>query len=121
MPAAVDLPRARHLPARSPLVRHGNRLAAWPLGRILADEPVPLARAVDLFGQVLAAIAAAHRSGVLHGDVKTDNFLVEAIDGADHVTLIDFGLAQVICAPPRADLEHGEISISGTRITWRPR
>lgn len=85
-----------------------------PLGRVLAEEPVPLVRAVDLFGQVLAAIAAAHRSGILHGDVKTDNFLVEATDGADHVTLIDFGLAQMIGAPPRTDLKQGEIVISGT-------
>ena len=85
-----------------------------PLGRILADEPVPLMRAIDLFGQVLAAIAATHRSGIFHGDVKTDNFLVEAIDGADHVTLIDFGLAQMIGAPSRTDLEQGEIVVSGT-------
>ena len=85
-----------------------------PLGRILGDEPVPLMRAIDLFDQVLAAIAAAHRSGILHGDVKTDNFLVEAIDGTDHVTLIDFGLAEEIDAPPRSELEHGEVVISGT-------
>jgi hypothetical protein len=57
---------------------------------------------------------ATHRSGILHGDVKSDNFLVELIDGADHVTLIDFGLAQAFPVPASADQDHGEITISGT-------
>ncbi|HEX8106514.1 MAG TPA: serine/threonine-protein kinase [Kofleriaceae bacterium] len=85
-----------------------------PLGRIIADEPIPLSRAIDLFDQVLRALAATHRSGILHGDVKSDNFLVEIGDGVDHVTLIDFGLGQAIAAPARVDRDHGEILISGT-------
>jgi hypothetical protein len=85
-----------------------------PLGRIIADEPVPLPRAFDLFDQVLGALAATHRSGIIHGDVKSDNFLVEAVNGLDHVTLIDFGLAQVIAEHAHSDPERGDIMISGT-------
>ncbi len=85
-----------------------------PLGRIIADEPMPLPRVLDLFDQVLGALAVTHRSGIVHGDVKSDNFLVEIVNGIDHVTLIDFGLAQVIAASARIDLEQGEIMISGT-------
>lgn len=91
-----------------------EHVAGRPLGRILADEPVPMARVVDLFGQVLAALAATHRSGVVHSDIKTDNFLVTAVDGADHVTLIDFGLAQVMGAARCDDGEGAEALISGT-------
>ncbi len=85
-----------------------------PLGRIIADEPISLSRALDLFDQILHAIAATHHSGIVHGDVKSDNFLVELVDGVDHVTLIDFGLAQAVATPARVDPEHDEIMISGT-------
>ena len=85
-----------------------------PLGRIIADEPVPLPRALDLFDQVLGALATTHGSGVIHGDIKSDNFLVEIVNGIDHVTLIDFGLAQVIAASARIDVEQGEVMVSGT-------
>lgn len=85
-----------------------------PLGRVIADEAIPLPRALDLFDQVLCALAATHHSGILHGDVKSDNFLVELVEGVDHVTMIDFGLAQPIAAPSGVDLQHGEVTISGT-------
>lgn len=85
-----------------------------PLGRIIADEPISLSRALDLFDQVLHAVAATHHSGIVHGDVKSDNFLVELVDGVDHVTLIDFGLAEAVATPARVDRESSEIMISGT-------
>ncbi len=66
-----------------------------PLGRLIAEEPLPLARAIGLMSQILSALDAAHASGVVHADVKSDNFLVESLDGGDHVTLIDFGLARM--------------------------
>lgn len=84
------------------------------LGEVIADEAMPLSRAVDIMTQVLAAIAAVHDSGVIHADIKSDNFLVERVDGADRVTLIDFGLARVEAAPVCPDLEDGEVMVSGT-------
>jgi serine/threonine protein kinase len=84
------------------------------LGRIIADESISLPRALDLFDQVLRALAATHRNGIVHGDVKSDNFLVELVEGVDHVTLIDFGLARAIAPPASVDQDHDEIMISGT-------
>jgi len=81
---------------------------------VIAEESIPLARAVDLVDQILAALAATHAAGVIHGDVKSDNFLVESIDGRDHVTLIDFGLARIAGASGDCDQEAGEVMVSGT-------
>ncbi|MCA9673869.1 MAG: serine/threonine protein kinase, partial [Myxococcales bacterium] len=53
------------------------------------EAPMPMARVVDLIGQLCAALAAAHRAGVLHRDVKPDNVIVE--DG--RAVLTDFGVA----------------------------
>jgi serine/threonine protein kinase len=84
------------------------------LGQVIADDAMPLARAVDIMTQALAAIAAVHDSGVIHADIKSDNFLVSRIAGTDRVTLIDFGLARVEAAPVCPDLEDGEVMVSGT-------
>ena len=57
--------------------------------------PLPAARALDMLAQILSGLAAAHRAGILHRDLKPDNVLL-ADDG--RVKLGDFGLARAISA-----------------------
>ena len=52
-------------------------------------------RAFAIAAQIVAGVAAIHREGVLHGDLKSTNVLV---DDNDRVTIIDFGLARSIDA-----------------------
>ncbi|ANY24074.1 protein kinase domain-containing protein [Gordonia terrae] len=61
------------------------------LRKLLADGPLPAARAVAILGQVASALDAAHRGGLVHRDIKPDNILVDADDFA---YLVDFGIAQ---------------------------
>ncbi|BAX91267.1 serine/threonine-protein kinase PknD [Mycobacterium shigaense] len=53
------------------------------------DGPMSPERAVRIVEQVAAALEAAHRSGLVHRDVKPSNLLMV---GDDFVYLIDFGL-----------------------------
>jgi serine/threonine protein kinase len=85
-----------------------------PLGRVISEQSILLVRALDVFAQILSAIGAVHHSGVIHADVKSDNFLVESIDGQDHVTMIDFGLAQFSGRSTQLTGEDGELVVSGT-------
>jgi serine/threonine-protein kinase len=89
-----------HHPQAVTVLDHGYQRDGTPFivmehvpGRLLSkigDVSVP--RALKLVDQLLDILAAAHASGVVHADVKSDNVIV---DDEDRVTLIDFGLARV--------------------------
>ncbi|HEY0169026.1 MAG TPA: Stk1 family PASTA domain-containing Ser/Thr kinase [Jatrophihabitans sp.] len=71
-------------------------------GRTLRDllrerGALPPALAVSIMEPVLGALAAAHRAGLVHRDVKPENILLSD-DGA--VKVADFGLARAIEADP---------------------
>jgi eukaryotic-like serine/threonine-protein kinase len=84
------------------------------LRQIIAEEVIPLERAIDLLEQILSALAAVHDRGIIHADVKSENFLVERVDGKDHVTMIDFGLARATGSPTSFHGENGDVLVSGT-------
>ncbi|HKU36687.1 MAG TPA: protein kinase [Polyangiales bacterium] len=67
----------------------------------MLDEEWPLdnARIVDVMSQVLGALSKAHSLGIVHRDLKPENIMVQHVvadDGErDHVTVCDFGIAQL--------------------------
>jgi serine/threonine-protein kinase len=66
---------------------------------IRKESPMPPARALAFVEPVLSALAHAHRSGLIHRDVKPENVLI-ADDG--RVKVADFGLAKAVSA----DTQH---------------
>ncbi len=75
-------------------------------GRPLEDlpKPVPWLEALDIATQLARGLAAAHREGVLHRDIKPGNVL-RTTEG--EVRLIDFGLATITAAPSRVEVRTG--------------
>jgi beta-lactam-binding protein with PASTA domain len=59
------------------------------------EAPMPPRKALGLLEPVLSALAAAHRAGMIHRDVKPENVLL-ADDG--RVKVADFGLARAVSA-----------------------
>ena len=57
------------------------------------DKPMPWAKVLDIGLGVARGLAAAHRRGVLHLDIKPGNVIVQN-DG--EVKLLDFGLAKLL-------------------------
>jgi eukaryotic-like serine/threonine-protein kinase len=76
-------------------------------GETLAERilraPVPGKEARRLALQLCAGLAEAHRNGVIHGDLKSNNvILATAADGGIRAVITDFGLARRPDAAQRA-------------------
>jgi serine/threonine protein kinase len=66
----------------------------------LTQRPLALAEAVRIGREVAEGLAAAHKAGLIHRDIKPDNIWLESEPGAlatgGRVKLLDFGLARVV-------------------------
>ncbi len=79
--------------------------------RIRQEGPLTGDRVAKIFAQVLDGLAAAHRAGIVHRDIKPDNiFLTTSSTLGDLVKLVDFGVAKI-----HADGE-APLTIAGTVI-----
>ncbi|WP_029415558.1 bifunctional protein-serine/threonine kinase/phosphatase [Brevundimonas bacteroides] len=92
--------------------RQSGLYIAQPLyvGRTLhakiADEPFDIAPGLDIAIRLSKGVAALHRLGVAHRDIKPDNVILEADGG---LKLIDLGVARL----PRVE-EFAEAEAPGT-------
>ena len=76
-------------------------LDGHPLSELIRQRaPLPLAEALPLLCEVLDALSAAHAMGVVHRDLKPSNiFVARQSNGAEHIKVLDFGLAKQSSAP----------------------
>jgi serine/threonine-protein kinase len=67
------------------------------LGALIKEGPLPFGRALEIARQTLRVLAFSHIKGVVHHDLKPTNVFLQALpDQADHVRLLDFGLAKFV-------------------------
>jgi hypothetical protein len=91
-----------HVAAVHDVVEHDGRtfmvmeyVEGESLAVLLKQEPMPERRVVELGRQLAAALAAAHRVGVIHRDLKPANIQVTP-DGS--LKVLDFGIATAYAA-----------------------
>ena len=90
-PSSLDL-RARGGPVIPPILSVTPWLAGKTLAARLADaQPIDPPAALWIARQTAAAMAALHRDGWMHGDIKPSNIFVSP---EGHVTLLDLGFAR---------------------------
>jgi serine/threonine protein kinase len=73
-----------------------EHLAGDDLEHLVQREgPLPWPRLADMAVQICSGLAAAHKHGTIHRDIKPQNCFRVPLDGnPDHIKLIDFGIAR---------------------------
>jgi non-specific serine/threonine protein kinase/serine/threonine-protein kinase len=87
-----------------------ERLPGSTLRDEIARGPMPPARIVPILTETLAALAAAHKFGVLHRDIKPSNILLQD-DG--HAKITDFGIAKSFDGSLALDPETRDLTMTG--------
>ncbi|UCE40870.1 MAG: serine/threonine protein kinase, partial [Candidatus Aminicenantes bacterium] len=70
------------------------------VGKLIANKELDLIGAVEIAHQVAEGLAKAHKSKIIHRDIKSENIMVTH-DG--HAKLLDFGLAKLL--EPSSELD----------------
>ena len=66
------------------------------LDSLVAREPMSLDDGLDVMAQLLSALQAAHKLGVVHRDLKPANVMVSGEPGRYDCKVLDFGMAKVL-------------------------
>jgi hypothetical protein len=78
-----------------------EKVSGTTLEEMLADGPMPLQAVLGIADDLLAALEAVHRAGVVHRDIKPANLILrQDTDGTFHVRLMDFGVSKALCREP---------------------
>jgi serine/threonine protein kinase len=79
--------------------------------RINRERPMPLATVTKIVGEIVGALAYAHRKGIVHRDIKPENVMF--FDG--QAVVLDFGIGKAL-EQSTAGIEAARITLKGTSL-----
>lgn len=88
---------------------------------LLSTGPLPARRVARIGEMLLQALEAAHASGVVHGNLRSDNVLLVSRDGdPDFVKVLDFGLGGPGAARAGSERPASGWSLTDTSVYMAP-
>src|SRR4051794_37625399 len=91
------------------------------LAALLAREGgLAVDRTVELLLPVVAAVAAGHRAGVIHRDLKPQNIFLAHVHGELRPKVLDFGVSKLVGADPARLELTGTAAVFGTPAYMSP-
>ncbi|MBN8466399.1 protein kinase [Corallococcus exiguus] len=96
-PGIIDIFGFGKLPDGRPYIVM-ELLEGRPLSEMMSDQKrLDVPTVLWMLDQILGALGAAHRAGVVHRDLKPANvFMVEPPNAAPTIKLVDFGIAKLL-------------------------
>ncbi len=113
-PAVVKVLSVGQLPDSRPYLAM-ERLDGETLAQVLARGPLDVPHALEVFGELCAAVATLHDGGLIHRDLKPENVFIVA---TKHAVLLDFGIAKELAAPASTTTMDG--GVRGTPAYMAP-
>jgi predicted Ser/Thr protein kinase len=104
-PSVVKVLAVGQLPDGRPYLAM-ERLEGETLASVIARGALPPARALEMFGDLCAAVQALHDQALVHRDLKPENVFVVA---DRHAVLLDFGIAKDLDAPASTTTQEGNV------------
>ena len=96
-------------------------LAGYPLeDEMKGGRALPVARSLRIAGAVCEALAAAHRAGIVHRDIKPGNVFLHQAGGQEVPKVLDFGIAKIAGAAALEQKVTLEGWIVGTPVYMAP-
>lgn len=86
---------------------------------LLMQGHLPLDRVIEITRQICSGLAAAHKRGIVHRDIKPDNIMLMEEEGEAIVKLLDFGIARLSEADASAGKTRAGV-IMGTPTYMSP-
>ncbi len=72
-------------------------LEGWSLSNELKDNSkLPIKRCLDILIPVCEVLAEAHKSGIIHRDIKPDNIFLHQTKEGEVIKVVDFGIAKLV-------------------------
>ena len=104
-PSVVKVLAVGQLPDGRPYLAM-ERLEGETLASVIARGALAPARALEVFGDLCAAVQALHDQALVHRDLKPENVFVVA---DRHAVLLDFGIAKALDAPATTTTQEGNV------------